>query len=78
MTLQTRCAANPLAALVAFGAGPNVSAQDALRKVTAIRAGKLVDLIAVDGDPTQDVTLLTKVRFVMKGGEVVKRGATNP
>jgi hypothetical protein len=26
----------------------------------------------VDGDPTQDVTLLEKVRFVMKGGAVVK------
>jgi len=42
-------------------------------KVGAISAGKLADLIAVNGDPTQDVTLLNKVGFVMKGGRVVKR-----
>ena len=38
----------------------------------AIEAGRLADLIAVQGDPTQDVTLLESVPFVMKGGEVVK------
>ncbi|MFC5571292.1 amidohydrolase family protein [Lysobacter yangpyeongensis] len=38
----------------------------------AIEAGRLADLIAVPGDPTQDVTLLEAVPFVMKGGDVVK------
>jgi len=38
----------------------------------AIEAGRLADLIAVQGDPTADVTLLESVPFVMKGGEVVK------
>lgn len=37
-----------------------------------IEAGRLADLIAVQGDPTADVTLLESVPFVMKGGEVVK------
>jgi imidazolonepropionase-like amidohydrolase len=38
----------------------------------AIEAGKYADIIAVDGDPLSDITELERVRFVMKGGEVVK------
>jgi imidazolonepropionase-like amidohydrolase len=41
-------------------------------KVGTVEAGKFADLIAVDGDPLADVTTLEKVKFVMKGGEVVK------
>jgi len=41
-------------------------------KIGAIEAGKWADIIAVDGDPLQDVTTLEHVKFVMKGGEVVK------
>jgi imidazolonepropionase-like amidohydrolase len=41
-------------------------------KIGTIEAGKWADIVAVDGDPLADVTTLERVRFVMKGGEVVK------
>ncbi|HLY61075.1 MAG TPA: amidohydrolase family protein [Terriglobia bacterium] len=40
-------------------------------KVGTLESGKFADLIAVDGDPLQDVSLLENVKFVMKGGIVV-------
>jgi imidazolonepropionase-like amidohydrolase len=41
-------------------------------RVGSLRPGRYADLIAVDGDPLDDVTLLEDIPFVMKGGEVVK------
>jgi imidazolonepropionase-like amidohydrolase len=41
-------------------------------RVGSIAPGKFADIIAVQGDPTRDATELTRVRFVMKGGAVVK------
>ena len=41
-------------------------------KIGGIDPGKWADIIAVDGDPLQDVTALEHVKFVMKGGAVVK------
>ncbi len=40
--------------------------------VGTLEAGKFADIIAVDGDPLADVHVLENVRFVMKGGEVIK------
>lgn len=76
--------ARELAALAAIGLTP----ADALRAATvqaaellgwsdrigAIRPGLLADLIAVEGDPLADLTVLQRVRLVMKGGVVVFRG----
>jgi imidazolonepropionase-like amidohydrolase len=41
-------------------------------KVGTLEPGAWADIAAVDGDPLKDVTTLERVRFVMKGGEVVK------
>jgi imidazolonepropionase-like amidohydrolase len=41
-------------------------------KIGTIEPGKWADIIAVDGDPLRDVTTLERVKFVMKGGELVK------
>ncbi len=40
--------------------------------IGAIEPKKFADLIAVRGDPLADITELQRVRFVMKGGQVVK------
>ena len=41
-------------------------------RVGSLRPGLFADLIAVDGDSLDDVTVLEDVPFVMKGGQVVK------
>lgn len=38
----------------------------------SIEKGKFADLVAVNGDPLKDITELEHVRFVMKGGSVIK------
>ena len=39
-------------------------------RIGTIEPGKLADIIAVDGDPTSDVTAMRRVKFVMKGGAI--------
>jgi imidazolonepropionase-like amidohydrolase len=54
----------------------NATAAFALRDVTAsvsISMGARADVIAVEGDPLQDLTALSRVRFVMQGGRVIVR-----
>ncbi|HZI94389.1 MAG TPA: amidohydrolase family protein [Patescibacteria group bacterium] len=41
-------------------------------RVGSIEAGKLADIIAVDGDPLQDITTMQRVRLVVKGGLVFR------
>jgi imidazolonepropionase-like amidohydrolase len=52
-----------------------VSAADLLgwaNKVGAIETGHYADIVAVSGDPLANVRLLESVKFVMKGGTVVR------
>ena len=74
--------ARELETMVNFGMSP----VDALRSATsvnarvlhmsdtigAIRPGLLADVIAVEGDPTRNVSALKQVKFVMKGGVVYR------
>jgi imidazolonepropionase-like amidohydrolase len=46
---------------------------DQQENLGSIAAGKYADIVAVDGDPLSDITELERVKFVMKGGEVVER-----
>src|SRR3954471_18801068 len=41
-------------------------------KTGSIEKGKWADIVAVDGDPTQDIHVMSKVSFVMKEGKVYK------
>lgn len=41
-------------------------------KVGTLEPGACADIVAVEGDPVKDVTTLERVKFVMKGGEVVR------
>jgi len=63
-----------LTPLQAIQAG-TVNAADLLGwsgKVGTLESGAWGDIVAVDGDPLKDVTTLERVKFVMKGGEVIK------
>ncbi len=42
-------------------------------QIGAIEAGKFADIIAVDGNPLQDIKTLQQVKFVMKDGKVYKQ-----
>jgi len=41
-------------------------------QIGSIETGKYADLVAVSGDPLADITELQRVKFVMKGGKIVK------
>jgi imidazolonepropionase-like amidohydrolase len=74
--------ARELEAMVAYG----MPVADAVKSATSVAArvlhmenqigqvkqGLLADLIAVDGDPTKDITALRRVKFVMKNGTVYR------
>jgi imidazolonepropionase-like amidohydrolase len=45
-------------------------------RIGSIDKGKYADLIAVSGDPLADITELQRVKFVMKGGKIIKNEIT--
>ena len=73
--------AREIEALVSLGMKP----VDALKAATSVagqvlrlplgevKVGSFADLIAVDGDPTKEISAIRKVKFVMKAGTVYKQ-----
>ncbi|MBW3655594.1 MAG: amidohydrolase family protein [Gemmatimonadetes bacterium] len=76
--------AEEFALLVQAGLSPAAAIRSATRaaaellrmeaEVGTVEAGKFADLVAVRGNPLEDVGALRRVEFVMKGGVVYKRG----
>ena len=69
--VMVRLGLTPLQAIQAA----TVNAADLLGwmgKVGTLEPGRWADIIAVEGDPAKDVTTLERVKFVMKGGEVLR------
>ncbi|HEY3739197.1 MAG TPA: amidohydrolase family protein [Bryobacteraceae bacterium] len=74
--------AHELSSLAALGmAPPDVIRAATLRgaelmgwqdDIGALEAGKYADIIAVDGDPLADIKSLQNVKFVMKGGTIIR------
>ena len=48
------------------------------QKLGTLEKGKLADIIAMPGDPTQDITATERVSFVMKDGKIIRNGPTSP
>ena len=69
--------------MVKYGMTPMQAIQSATRnaadllgkseRLGSIQAGKYADVVAVSGNPLEDVSLLEHVKFVMKDGKVYKR-----
>jgi imidazolonepropionase-like amidohydrolase len=73
--------ARELEAMVEFGMSPvntlkaatSVAGQVLHMDIGVVKAGMFADMIAVDGDPTRDISAIRHVKFVMKGGTIYKQ-----
>jgi imidazolonepropionase-like amidohydrolase len=47
-------------------------------QIGSIEKGKFADLVAVSGDPIADITEVQRVKFVMKGGKIIRNDIEPP
>lgn len=59
--------------IAALQAATSVAGRIMHMDIGQVKPGMLADLIAVDGDPTHDISAVRRVKFVMKGGTVYKQ-----
>ena len=69
--LVKRAGVTPARAIQA-GTMTNAEAMGWQDQIGSIDKGKFADLIAVSGDPLADITELQRVKFVMKGGKIIR------
>jgi imidazolonepropionase-like amidohydrolase len=70
--LMVKYGMTPLAAIQA-GTLNGAKLLDWQAQIGSLKAGYFADVIAVPGNPLKDISALTKVVFVMKNGEVVRK-----
>ena len=61
-----------MAAVDALKAATSVAGRVLHLDIGQVKQGMIADLIAVDGDPTKDISATRRVKFVMKGGTVYR------
>ena len=71
LTIRVGLGETPLAAIVS-ATSLNAEILGWSDRVGSVERGKFADLVAVPGDPLQDITEMERVRFVMKGGVVYR------
>ena len=62
-----------MSAVNALKAATSVAGQVLHMETGEVKAGMLADLIAVEGDPTKEISAIRRVKLVMKGGTIYKQ-----
>lgn len=70
--LMVKAGMTPMDAIVA-ATGSAADLIGDTKDIGSVQSGRYADIVAVDGDPLKDVTVLEHVAFVMKGGVIYKQ-----